>query len=341
MQRMKRSTRERLARHVRRFARRVAVGEMRADLGLSESEWDYLRDWVAKYGDTDPLTYPDAKFPADIVAELPPPWEEEQANILADKEEDHVERPSRLFFVGDTHAAPGQDFSRFEWLGGLVQERDPTHVIFFGDHWNLDGLCSHSSELEKEGMKFIYERDSGNEALQVFEDSLGDWRGEKVLLCGNHGQARLDRLEGMMPYLEGVFNLYGYAEQLGWDVIPFLQPYRVAGWRCQHYFRSPASSRPVGSIAGNARAVLERVIKYDESIAFGHTHSKDYWEHSSATGRTVRGINVGCFFKHHESYAGPDSNHRWWRGVIEVDNAKDGDGDVREWRMGTIERMFS
>lgn len=324
---MRRSTREQLASDLKEFGVRMASGEARTSIPVQEERFRRMKEWIGEHGTSDPMAYPDVKY---IFGGVPEAWEEEAYETPAETQ--------RVLLVGDTHAAPNQDLRRFTWLGRAIEELAPDEVVMFGDHWALDGLCSQESTLKREGSRFLEEREAGNKALRMIDAELGSWSGRKILLGGNHGEGRVARLEGMNAYLEGALDLWGEAEGMGYNYVPFLKPHRVAGFRCQHYFPNGAG-RATSSKVGNARAVLQN-IHFGESVAFGHTHVKDYWQVSPAAGGTKRGINVGCYFEHFEDYAGEDGNANWWRGLLLLENAANGDADVQEFRMSTIRERW-
>lgn len=334
---MRLNTRRRLASLVESHGRRALGGEPRTSLADSITEYDarQVQKWVKAHGLTSPLEAPDLpdhERPAFLamMAELDEEWDDD-----ADTEE--IPRPvaQRILVVGDTHTHPGQDLRRFDWLGRACEELRPHHLVLLGDHWSLDGACTHNSPSEREGMRFVEERDVGNEALRRITAAAPTWEGQRHLTAGNHGQGRADRIEGNNAYLEGVLDLYGEARAMGWNVVPFLEPLRLCGWRFQHYVQR-ANGRPATSTAaGHARAAMQALF-FQESVCFGHTHALDYWRVRTERSPVRRGVSAGCYFEHREEYAGADSNARWWRGLLVFDNAYNGDADIMELRLETV-----
>lgn len=275
-----------------------------------------LKKWVLAHGNTPPVLPPDPVVERD--------------------------RLPRLCFVGDTHVTHGQDLRRFRWLGQLVEEYldgPEDQLVLFGDHFNVDGLFYKQSRLHQEGERFNQDRRSGVLARRVLDGELAGFQGKKVILEGNHC-ARVKKFIADHPYFQGAVDLWEGWDEAGWTVVPFDDGHgfhEAEGWRCQHFVPGK-TGRATTSISGNARAVLEKVVR-DQSTAFGHTHEYDSWRWEGRH-MTVRSVNVGCFFEHHEDYAGVDSNARWWRGCLIVHEAENGDGSIEEWPMSRLRRAF-
>ena len=255
------------------------------------------------------------------------------------------ERLPRICFVGDTHVEPGQDLRRFRWLGQLCRDLldgPDDEIIWFGDHFNMDALYYRQSEVAKEGKRFNLEKKWGNMARQIFDTETYGLALRKTVLEGNHC-ARVKDFTSRHPFFKDAVDPWDEFDEAGWNVVPFDGGhgfYETHGWRCQHFVPG-RNGKATSSATGNSRAVLDRVLKYQESVAFGHTHEYDLWHHASRNGRRVRAINVGCFFEHSEDYAGKDSNGRWWRGVLVLTNVQEGDGDLHEFRLETLQRRYA
>lgn len=249
-------------------------------------------------------------------------------------------RLPRILMVGDTHAKADEDQSHFFWLGQLAREllTEPEDVLWLaGDHYCMDGLFWKRTAGDMEGKRYRTEKWAGDHARMLIMEGLGDCPARKIVSEGNHCYRVKDWLS-KNPYFDGCLDLWYDWPEDGWEVVPFPEYIRVHGFRLQHHFTG-RSGRPVSSVAGNARAVLEKVVRFQESVAFGHTHEKDVWYAGGIT-KTVMAINVGRYARGHEGYESPDDNARWWDGAILVRDIVDGVGDIQEYRMDTIERMY-
>ena len=323
LSRMQSKTRVQLRHDLRDYGDLVGRYGYKALSGLmgSAKRAERLVKWVNTYGTVEPPEPLDSLDPIDSVPQSA------RCNIL---------------IVGDTHAAPGQSLERFVWLAKLANQFCPNpedHIVMLGDHYALDGACWAWTAKQREGHRFLKDKQAGDDALDVLAEHIVT-KASRHLCKGNHGQ-RAERIEEEQPYLEGTLNLWGHARDLGWNVVNFLEPLRIHGWRFQHYFRRPGSSRAASSKTGTARYVLREVVHCRESVCFGHSHMLSYWRESPAVGKPVQAINAGCYFGHHEEYAGEDSNSSWWRGLIGLEDVEDGDGAVREYPMSMLQRMFA
>jgi hypothetical protein len=56
-------------------------------------------------------------------------------------------------------------------------------------------------------------------------------------------------------------------------------------------------------------------------------------------GKAVNVVVAGCYFGHHQDYAGNDNN-RWWRGVLVLRNVKDGDFDLEQVSYEALEQKY-
>lgn len=234
---------------------------------------------------------------------------------------------------------------RFTWAGRLCRDfltQPDDVVVFMGDHFSMDTLFWKRTKLQAEGKRYIDEKRAGDLGRQVFDNEVQGCDFKRVMLEGNHCE-RVKKFIADNPVLEGAIDLWEGWAGAGWEVVPFNDGngrYIAHGVRCQHYFPG-RSGRATGSVSGNARAVLEKVVRYQESVAFGHTHEYDMWQFGVRNGRRVRALNVGCYFEHAEEYAGDDSNARWWRGALLLSNVRDGDYDLHEFSMDTIRELYN
>ena len=238
--------------------------------------------------------------------------------------------------IPDCHAAPGQDLRRFTWLGRMIARLQPSTVVSLGDWYSLDSLCMHRTLAERSEDRTVEEIKAGELALAALETELaGKWDGEKHLIIGNHDD-RLRRLTDDAPWLEGLFNVGAAHAARGWEVHPFLHPFRLDGVLYQHYLSSKGSSRAIGG-KFHALRLLER-MKFRESVVVGHSHQLKHWTEAHGD-RRVHAVVAGCYLEHIEDYAGED-NHEWWRGVVVLRNVRDGDFDLETWSLDRIREEF-
>jgi hypothetical protein len=243
--------------------------------------------------------------------------------------------------IGDAHAAPHQTLRRFRWAALFAIEHRPEVIVSIGDWFGLDSLCKHHSAAEAEGLRLLDDLNAGNEAMKLFDQTLkqhnrmnpdDQYHPRLVVTLGNH-DARIVREASHHPSLKG---LLGYElmhwKQYGWEVIPFGHPYTIDGVRYCHFFTRGGSPRAISGAHHAATLVREGL---GVTLVCGHSHQLHWYHKAGHDGRRVHGVVVGCFFEHHEDYAGV-SNFQWWRGLVLLRNVCDGDFDLETWTMKRI-----
>lgn len=299
---------------------RLALGDKRSKRLLAH--WDAFGDQrpeMSLYGDAGPAITPVRHEPERL------PW-----------------RPGRrILAVGDTHTKPGQNLDRFTALGRAAREllREGDLLVLIGDHYCLDSLARQASPKSKLGLYLTEEKEAGDLARERIDREIVGRGINCVVTEGNHEGPRIERYLSDKPAADGIFDVWAGWEDAGWTVVPYLQPYRVWGIRFQHCFTNGAG-RAVSSTGGNARAVQERVIKYDESVVFGHSHVFSFWQYRRSSGQRITSLDLG-WFGVHEGYATEDDHARWWNGFHLLDNVKDGDYDLTSFRAETIMDRWS
>lgn len=244
-----------------------------------------------------------------------------------------------LLVVGDVHASPGQDYTRFARLGRAIRDLKPDGVIQVGDWYAMDSLCHHATMLERAEQRVIEDIRAGELALEALHAGLGDYVCDKWLTLGNHDD-RLRKLADDAPWLQGLFSVGAAHEARGWSVIPFLDPLRVEGVRFQHYLTRPGGRMPIaGKYMG--RQLIER-LAFGESIVVGHGHGLYY--HHQRSGplgeKHVHGLSVGCYLDHRETYARDANELDWWSGFAVLRDVRDGDYSLELWPMARIVRRW-
>jgi hypothetical protein len=284
-----------------------------------------LHNWFVRHGIAEPQATPAGVQPRPSTSPVEP-----------------VKDPNEglhILVVGDAHAAPEQNLRRFRWLARQVADLKPDAVIQMGDWYSLDSLCRHSMLVDRSQERLRDDLEAGGEAVDIFEEELtkeaGVWRPARTMTLGNHDD-RASALANDQPWLEGILNIGEAHEARGWTVVPFLEPYRFAGCRFQHYVTAEGGRAP---LAGkyHSRRVLERT-KFETTFV-GHSHRLDIRVESDHRGRRAWGVVAGCFLEHDEPYARED-NREWFRGNLELHNVKDGDFDLTVWSMDRIQRRY-
>lgn len=232
----------------------------------------------------------------------------------------------KILVVGDAHARPGVDNSRFDALGNFVVEKTPDIVVSIGDWADMASLCSYDKgHLAAEGRRYVDDVAASRDALDRTMSKVNaaykrskKKRPEFYITLGNH-EARCERTGQLTPELCGKLSIddLGFKEA-GWNVVPFLKPLVLEGVCFQHYFTSGAMGRPIGGV-NHARTL---VLKNYQSSVCGHSHARDFWEDVRADGQKIQGLVVGCYDEGEHHYT--TEQKRWWSGLCILHECHDG-----------------
>ena len=95
--------------------------------------------------------------------------------------------------------------------------------------------------------------------------------------------------------------------------------------------------RPIGGENPAASALTKKKM----SCVFGHNHVLDFATRNDATGRRMSAVSAGCFFEHGESYAGPQVNRMWDRGIVVLREVYRGEFDFEWVSMSAIKKRYN
>lgn len=228
----------------------------------------------------------------------------------------------RHFILPDTQVKPGAPLDHFDWIGQAISDYKPDVLVHLGDHWDFESLSSWSApgSIELEGLRYEDDLRAGNDALYRLRESMGGWKGRKILLRGNH-EHRLDRAISANPKWAGAIGYHQFADRsLGWEVVDYFcgspQATYVDGVAYAHYFANPNTGKPIGGTISN------RLAKIGTSFVQGHVQGLLQGNVQYATGVIRHGIVAGSCYLHDEPYKGMANTH--WRGVVVLNEVRDG-----------------
>lgn len=249
--------------------------------------------------------------------------------------------------IGDAHSGPGQDNWRWRALGQEIEALGreamslgiTLHVIQNGDLFDLHSLSSYdvgkaaawNSTYAKDlaAVKTALEVLKANVSKEVWDYCTWHWT------KGNH-EYREDRYMQDNPSLQGTLNgPRQILEELGFNCYDFLEVLSLDGVAYVHYLQNTGNASAVGGV-NHARSL---VLKGYASITVGHSHKLDLYDTKDVHGRPIRTLVSGCFFDHHESYAGR-SNETWWRGFHICRNVKNGNYDLESRSLESLRRKY-
>jgi len=252
----------------------------------------------------------------------------------------------RHLIIPDTQVRPGVDTEQITWASRAIVEYLPDVVIHLGDHWDFPSLNSHNEpgSIEVEGTRYQEDLEAGNEAFQRLCKPMENeqerrrafhrkrWEPRKVFLRGNH-ENRADRVAAREPKWQGIIGSHN-CHTRDWEVHDFLEIVEIDGIAYSHYFTAGHSPRPIGG------SVENRLARVGRSFVQGHQQGLLYGIKQYPGAIRRHGVVAGSFYLHEETYRGPQSNNEW-RGIVVLNEVRDGDFDVMPLSMDYLQRKFS
>jgi hypothetical protein len=254
-----------------------------------------------------------------------------------------VSKSLKIAVLPDTQVRPGVRTDHLEWAGKYIAEKQPDVVVHLGDHWDMPSLSSYDKgKASAEGRRVVKDIEAGNTALKLLTNAIrlgakAPCNPRLVMLRGNH-EERLDRFMNDNAALEGAFTGAFNDEQLGWEVVPFLQPIEIGGVAFCHYF--PRSSD--GNVAQTKRgapSARAQLVREMQSCVSGHRQGLDLAIHTNGK-RLIRSIIAGSFYQHSEGYLSPQGNHHW-RGMLMLHEVRDGNFNLMEVSLDYLRRRYA
>ncbi len=238
--------------------------------------------------------------------------------------------------IPDVHVKPKQNLRRIEYLGSLIDDIKPTHVMCLGDWADMESLSSYDKgKKSHEGRRYAKDIEAANRALGLLSQSRGLKAAKKYYFEGNH-EDRIRRASNLDASLDGLIGLHDLDFiRLGWRVFEFLKPAVVDGVHYQHYWCSGLMGKPIGG-EYPANAII---AKQHVSAVAGHSHLWAYAERTKPDGKRIQSVVAGCYLEHEESYA-RGSQHMWWSGITVLHDVKDGMFDFERISLKRLKERY-
>lgn len=222
--------------------------------------------------------------------------------------------------IGDLHADPRQNLRRCTWLGRLIAERRPQHIVQIGDFGSWDSVSAH----EAKGSAGANARPSLDQDFEAVNGALSrmqreqpdDYRPIKDVTYGNH-EDRIERYQNLNAELGQHLSLRRdeLFARYGWRTRAFGEHRYIGGVAFTH---APLNGvgRPYGGKTGSMRAGNDSMV----DIVHGHDHLRTLATIPKTGGRgVVQMMSIGCALEWgwKEPYArlGPGG---WWWGAVEL-----------------------
>lgn len=256
----------------------------------------------------------------------------------------------KLLVIPDTQVRAGVPIDHIKAAGNYIVKHKPDHIVVGGDWWDMPSLSRFNTNLESEGLRLKADLDAGDDAMMALmmpiinynvkrkSQKKGPYKPKLTYIVGNHDpQVRIPRLIEEHPILEGFLEdkTNAFLEGLGFKVVPFLQIENIEGIRFCHYIQNPHSLKgaPVG---GQIDTMLKNV---GHSFFMFHQQTYKTGKHYLSDGTQRLGIVAGAFYDHEERYQGPQGN-KHWRGIVQLNDVKDGSADVCELSLDYLKRKY-
>ena len=249
----------------------------------------------------------------------------------------------RHLVIPDTQTRRGVDLSYLKWVGRAIVEYKPDVVIHLGDHWDMPSLSSYDpvGSIKREGADYKEDVKAGNAGFEMLTDPMysvitkngkkGKWNPERIFLRGNHEQ-RIERAINSDPKYRSTIG-YGDLDTKDFKIYPYLEKVFVDGIVYSHFFQNSLSSFAIGGSIDN------RLNKIGESFVQGHQQGLMYGNRVFPTGKTRHGLVAGSCYLHDEDYKGLQGNGHW-RGIVVLNEVRDGDYDIMPLSMDFLRRRF-
>jgi hypothetical protein len=237
------------------------------------------------------------------------------------------------------------DTRHIDWAAQALVEYKPDIIIHLGDHWDHPS-CSRWTEpgsMEGEGARYKDDVDAGNEAFarlcapmeaeqkRLRQGHRKRWEPEKHYFFGNHC-VRPDTIAKKEPKWLGVIGSHN-CNTRDWIRHPFLEIADIQGFAVSHYFANCHSGRPIGG------TIDSRLNAIGRSFICGHEQSLRHGRKPYPGNLSRLGIVAGSFYLHCEDYRGAQGRDEW-RGLVVINEAENGDGDLMTLSMRYLERKY-
>jgi hypothetical protein len=247
--------------------------------------------------------------------------------------------------IPDTQVKPGCPIDHLKWAGQYAAKKKPDVIVHIGDHWDMPSLSHYDKGTKSfEGRRYTKDIAAGIEGMEAFLAPIRaeqrrlkvnkhkQWNPRLVFTLGNH-ENRIKRAVESDPKLDGLIGFKDFRlKEMGWEVVPFLQPIKIDGVMYAHYFASGIMGRPVSS----ARALL---TKKHMSCVMGHVQDREVQFSHQGDGTEITGIFAGIFYQHEEDYLNPQTN-RSWRGIWMFHEVEDGSFDQMQVSLKFLRKRY-
>lgn len=251
------------------------------------------------------------------------------------------EQGKKVIIIFDTQLRKGVSVAHIPAISRYIVKQKPDTLVVIGDWWDCPSLSVFNTELQKDGLRLKEDLNSGwrgmdllyspikKEQQRLKQGKRKQWNLRSIFTVGNHDpQVRIPRFLEAHPVLEGYLqdDTSQRLTELGFEVFEFGEIAVDAGIHYAHYFINPHSAKK-SPIGGSIDTMLKNV---GYSFVQGHTQTHKTGKHFLSNGEVRLGIVNGCTYLHNETYMGAQGNKAHWRGIVQLNDVKNGGGDILE-----------
>jgi len=251
----------------------------------------------------------------------------------------------RILVIPDAQVKEGVPLEHLSWAGEAICEYRPDVVVNIGDFADMPSLSSHDVKGSKyfEGLRYTKDVEVTKEAMKMLLAPLRSLQAKQkqnkekiykprmVLTLGNH-ENRINRAVNNNPMLDGLVSTKDLEYERDWEVFEFLHPVFINGVGFNHYW-------PVGAMGRPAASPTAIISKLHMSCVAGHQQGKAIAYGKRADGKPICAIIAGSYYQHDENYMDQLSN-RHWRGIVVLNDVKDGSFDEMMLSIEYLERKY-
>ena len=251
----------------------------------------------------------------------------------------------KILIIPDCQVKEGVPLEHLTWAGKALCDYRPDVVVNIGDFADMPSLSTHDVKGSKyfEGLRYKKDVEVVKKAMQQLLAPLRElqktqkeskhkvYKPRMVLTLGNH-ENRIVRAVNNSPQLEGLIQVEDLGYDKDWEVHEFLKPVFIAGVGFSHYW-------PVGAMGRPAASPAAIISKLHMSCVAGHQQGKQLAYGKRADGKPICAIIAGSYYMHDEDYMDSLSN-RHWRGLVVLNDVKDGHFDEMTLSIEYLERKY-
>jgi hypothetical protein len=221
------------------------------------------------------------------------------------------------------HSDPSTGNERFDWLGELIYEVNPTYIIDLGDGADMRSLNTFDTRYPEAIVSQNYEQDINcyNEAMDRLRKKPSDRKYKRPYWIGFEGnhENRIKKAIAHDPRLQG--DKYGisfsHLQTDQWfdeyheytNSAPAIADYDGVSYA--HFF----SSGNYGTAMSGLHHANSLLANRNHSSTCGHSHKRDLKFKDGAHPNGIIGLVAGCYKGSEETWAG-QANRDWWKGCV-------------------------